>query len=116
MRLLFLFLLVSTLSHAQAVRLGQFNKVKVFDGIRLTIIPSDADSLVVEGKNKSFLSIKNKNGRLYIRMDLKKRLSGFNTNVALFSSNILEVIDLGLIMFDELGLLTESLLLTPCGI
>jgi hypothetical protein len=48
---------------------------------------------MVEGKNKSFLSIKNKNGRLYIRMDLKKRLSGFNTNVALFSSNILEVID-----------------------
>ena len=93
MRLLFLFLLVSSLSHAQAIRLGQYNKVKVFDGIRLTIIPSDADSLVVEGKNKSFLSYKNKNGRLYLRMDIKKRFGGFNTTVALFSSSSLEEID-----------------------
>ena len=93
MRLLFLFLIVSTLSHAQTIRLGQFNKVKVFDGIRLTIIPSDADSLMVEGKNKDFLSYKNKNGRLYLRMDIKKRLGGFNTTVALFSSSPLEEID-----------------------
>ena len=93
MRLLFLFLIVSTLSHAQAIRLGQFNKLKVFDGIRLTIIPSDADSLMVEGKNKDFLSYKNKNGRLYLRMDIKKRLGGFNTTVALFSSSPLEEID-----------------------
>jgi hypothetical protein len=93
MRIFLFFFFISTLSQAQAIKLGQFDEIKVFDGIRLTIIPSDADSLMVEGKNKSFLSIKNKNGRLYIRMDLKKRLSGFNTNVALFSSNILEVID-----------------------
>ena len=92
MRLLFLFLIVSMLSHAQAIRLGQFNKVKVFDGIRLTIIPSDADSLMVEGKNKDFLLYKNKNGRLYLRMDIKKRLGGFNTTVALFSSSPLEEI------------------------
>jgi hypothetical protein len=93
MRIFFFFFIISTLSQAQAIKLGQFDEIKVFDGIRLTIIPSDADSLVVEGKNKSFLSIKNKNGRLIIRMDIKKRLSGFNTTVALFSSNILEAID-----------------------
>jgi hypothetical protein len=93
MRLFIIFLFFSSISYSQTIRLGEFNQVKVFDGIRLTIIPSDADSLVVEGKNKSYLSIKNKNGRLFIRMDIKKRLSGFNTSVALFSSNILEVID-----------------------
>jgi hypothetical protein len=93
MRLLIIFLFFSSFSYAQAIRLGEFDQVKVFDGIRLTIIPSDADSLVVEGKNKSYLSIKNKNGKLFVRMDIKKRLSGFNTSVALFSSNILEVID-----------------------
>jgi hypothetical protein len=93
MRLFIIFLFFSSCSYAQAIRLGEFDQVKVFDGIRLTIIPSDADSLVVEGKNKSYLSIKNKNGKLFVRMDIKKRLSGFNTSVALFSSNILEVID-----------------------
>jgi len=93
MRLLILLVLTSSLTHAQAIRLGQFDEIKVFDGIRVTVIPSGADSLVVEGKNKEFLSYKNKNGRLYIRMDVKKRLSGFNTTVALFTSNALEVID-----------------------
>lgn len=93
MRILLFFLLFTVTVNAQAIRLGQFDEIKVFDGIRVTVIPSEADSLVVEGKNNEFLSYKNKNGRLYIRMDLKKRLSGFNTTVALFSSNPLEVID-----------------------
>ena len=89
----FLLLLTSTLTFAQAIRLGQFDEIKVFDGIRVTVIPSQADSLAIEGKNKDFVSYKNKNGRLYIRMNVKKRLSGFNTTVALFSSTPLEVID-----------------------
>ena len=93
MRLVFLLLVTSTLTFAQAIRLGQFDEIKVFDGIRVTVIPSEADSLVIEGKNKDFVSYKNKNGRLYIRMNVKKRLSGFNTTVALFSSTPLEVID-----------------------
>lgn len=93
MRILLFFLFSTVIVNAQAIRLGGFDEIKVFDGIRVTVIPSEADSLVVEGKNKEFLSYKNKNGRLYIRMDVKKRLSGFNTTVALFSSNPLEVID-----------------------
>ena len=93
MRILLFFLLFTVTVNAQAVRLGQFDEIKVFDGIRVTVIPSEADSLVVEGKNKEFISYKNKNGKLYIRMDLKKRLSGFDTTVALFTSNLLEVID-----------------------
>jgi len=92
-RLLIFLFLISSFTYSQTIRLGQFNEIKVFDGIRVTVIPSGADSLVVEGKNKEFLSYKNKNGRLYIRMDVKKRLSGFNTTVALFTSNPLEVID-----------------------
>lgn len=93
MRALLFFLFLSTITYAQSIRLGEFDEIKVFDGIRVTLIPADADSLAVEGKNKEFLSYKNKNGRLYIRMDVKKRLSGFNTTVALFYSNPLEVID-----------------------
>lgn len=93
MRSLIFIILISATVQAQAIRLGQFDEIKVFDGIRVTVIPSDADSLVVEGKNKEFLSYKNKNGRLYIRMPLTRKLGGFNTTVALFSSNPLEVID-----------------------
>ena len=92
MKLVILLVLTSILSQAQAVRLGQFSELKVSDGIRVTLIPSNADSLVVEGKNKDFFSYKNKNGRLYLRMNVKKILSGFNTTVALFSSGPIEEI------------------------
>ena len=93
MRLVFFLVLTSFLSQAQAIRLGEFDELKVFDGIRVTVIPSEVDSLLVEGKNKEYVSYKNKNGRLFIRMKVKKRLSGFNTTVALFTSSPLEKID-----------------------
>lgn len=88
-----LLLLSCSFLHAQSIRIGQFDELKVFDGIQVTIISSETDSLVVEGVNKEHLSYKNKNGRLYLRMNLKKRLSGFNTSVALFCSRPLDVID-----------------------
>lgn len=93
MRFVILLLLTPVLTHGQSFRIGQFDEIKVFDGIRVTVIPSDVDSLVVEGKNKDYVSYSNKNGRLVIRMNVKKRFSGFNTTVALFCSSPLEKID-----------------------
>jgi hypothetical protein len=93
MRHLFFLFFISSLCQGQAIRLGQFDEIKVFDGLRVTIIQSSSDSLVVEGKNTSFFSYKNKNGRLYLRMNLRKRLGGFDTTVALFTSNLIKVID-----------------------
>ena len=93
MRLIFFLLFSTYFLQAQAIRLGQFDEIKVFDGLRVTIIPSEVDSLVVEGENKEYLSVKNKNGRLYLRLKLNKKLSGFNTSIALFTSNTLELID-----------------------
>jgi hypothetical protein len=93
MRLFVFFITLTNLIHSQATKLGEFEQIKVFDGLRVTVILSNSDSLVVEGKNKDYLSIKNKNRKLYLRMNLKKRLGGFNTTVALFCSSPLEVID-----------------------
>ena len=90
MRLLLILLFSTFLSQAQTIRLGQFDEIKVFDGLRVTIIPSEVDSLVVEGENKEYLSVKNKNGRLYLRMKLRKKLSGFNTTIALFTSSSID--------------------------
>ena len=93
MRLILFFFLISTIANAQAIKLGNFDELKVYDGIRVTIIPSKSDSLVVQGENKEYLTHKNKNGCLVLRMQLKKKLSGFNTTVALFSSKPLDIID-----------------------
>ena len=93
MRYLFFILVVFSFCQGQGIRLGQFDEIKVFDGLHVTIIQSSSDSLVVEGKNASFFSYKNKNGRLYLRMNILKRLGGFDTTVALFTSNPIEAID-----------------------
>ncbi len=93
MRLIIFLFLTTTIIHAQSIKLGSFNELKVYDGIRVTIIPSTSDSLVVEGENKTYLTHKNKNGCLVLRMQLKKKLSGFNTTVALFSSTPINIID-----------------------
>lgn len=93
MKFTFVFLLFSVFSYSQSIKIGEFDKVKVYDGIRVTIIPSDSDSLLIEGKNKEHVSIKLKNGSLQIRMDIKKIFSGFNTTVALFNSSPIEEID-----------------------
>ena len=93
MKFTFVFLLFSIFSYSQSIKIGEFDKVKVYDGIRVTIIPSDSDSLLIEGKNKEHVSIKLKNGSLQIRMDIKKIFSGFNTTVALFNSSPIEEID-----------------------
>ena len=74
MRFILIFLLFPIFSYSQAVKIGEFNKVKVYDGIRVTIIPSESDSLLIEGKNKEHVSIKLKNGSLQIRMDIKKNV------------------------------------------
>ena len=93
MKFTFVFILFSVFSYSQSIKIGEFDKVKVYDGIRVTIIPSDSDSLLIEGKNKEHVSIKLKNGSLQIRMDIKKIFSGFNTTVALFNSSPIEEID-----------------------
>ena len=64
MKFTFVFILFSVFSYSQSIKIGEFDKVKVYDGIRVTIIPSDSDSLLIEGKNKEHVSIKLKNGSL----------------------------------------------------
>ena len=90
-----LFLLSLTALYAQKAptSIGDFSSLKVSDGINLTLIASDQNSIQISGERKEFVTVTNKDGSLKIRMKTKKKLGGFNTNVELFFNQKLEKIE-----------------------
>ena len=73
--------------------LGDFTKLKAFDGIAINLIKSDVNRAVITGATADKVSIVNKDGNLKIRMDIDKVFSGFRTFIDLYYTNELMVLD-----------------------
>lgn len=83
------FVLISQVNFSQTtIKLENFDAVKVFDQLNVTLVPSDENKVVVTGKNESSFEAVNKNGVLKLRMRLTKMLSGADTKVTLYFKNI----------------------------
>jgi hypothetical protein len=81
--------LISQLNFGQTtIKLENFDAVKVFDQLNVTLVPSDENKVVVTGKNESSFEAVYKNGVLKLRMRLTKMLSGADTKVTLYFKNI----------------------------
>jgi Putative auto-transporter adhesin, head GIN domain len=86
---LIVFVMISQINFSQTtLNLGDFDEVKVFDQLNVTLIPSDENKIVVTGKNDDSFETVNKNGLLKLRMKLTKMLSGEDTKVTLYFKNI----------------------------
>lgn len=70
------------------IKLEDFDELKVFDQLNVTLIQSDENKVVVTGKNESSFEAVNKNGVLKLRMTLTKILSGDATKVTLYFKNL----------------------------
>lgn len=87
--ILVVFVLVAQLNFAQTtIVLEDFDDVKVFDKLKVTLIASDETKAVITGTEQSKVEIVNKNGLLKIRMPLTKMLSGNEANVTLYFKRI----------------------------
>lgn len=75
------------------VSIGEFNELKVKDGIQITLIPSDTNKIIVSGKHIDDVVIINRGKKLKIRMNTKRIFSGFNTTVELFYSDPIQKIE-----------------------
>ena len=83
------FVLLAQFTNAQVNRnLGDFDKVKVFDKIKVILISSDENKLTITGARASEVETLNKNGDLKIRMPFPKLLSGNDILVKLYFKNI----------------------------
>jgi hypothetical protein len=87
--ILLVFVMISQLNYSQTtIKLENFDELKVFDQLNVTLVQSDENKVVVTGKNESSFEAVNKNGVLKLRMTLTKILSGADTKVTLYFKNI----------------------------
>ncbi|TWI01176.1 putative autotransporter adhesin-like protein [Flavobacterium tiangeerense] len=86
------FVILSQITNAQVSRnLGDFDEVKVFDNIKVLLIPASENKIVITGDRSEELETVNKNGILKIRMPFPKLLSGNDITVKLYYNKIEEI-------------------------
>ena len=83
----FVFLAQFTFAQTTIV-LKDFDDVKVFDKLSVTLIASNETKAVITGTSQSKVEIVNKNGLLKIRMPLTKLMSGDEAKVTLYFKKI----------------------------
>ena len=72
--------------------LGEFSELKVYDLINTELIKASENKIVVSGANSENISIAQKNGTLRIRMNLKHKFNGAETQVKIYYTGI-DIID-----------------------
>jgi hypothetical protein len=83
------FAVISQFNYGQiTINLGDFDEVKVFDQLNVTLVPSTENKVIVSGKNEGSFETVNKNGILKLRMKLTKMLSGEDIKVTLYFKNL----------------------------
>ena len=90
--LLTLAILPNLLTAQTERKIGDFQKLSVYDGINVELIKSDENRVEITGKNTDYIVVKNKNGDLKIRLSVEKRFSGNRTKVSVFYKKIYSVI------------------------
>ncbi|RKN83461.1 head GIN domain-containing protein [Ulvibacterium marinum] len=75
------------------MELDAFDEIKVLDQINVTLIKSDKNHAHITGDDTEKVSIKNKEGRLKIDMEADNFLDGNETNVTLYHTQDLSLID-----------------------
>ncbi|CAH0337444.1 hypothetical protein FVB9288_03204 [Flavobacterium sp. CECT 9288] len=89
---LLVFVILSQITNAQVSRnLGDFDEVRVFDKIKVLLIPASENKIVITGDRSEELETVNKNGILKIRMPFPKLLSGNDITVKLYFNKIEEI-------------------------
>lgn len=72
--------------------LGEFSELKVYDLINVELIKSSENKIFVSGPNSENISIIQKNGILKIKMKLRHKFNGADTEVKIYYTGI-DVID-----------------------
>ena len=87
-----LVVLPNLLSAQTERKIGDFQKLSVYDGINVELIKSDTNRVEINGKNTAYIVVKNKNGDLKIRLSVERRFSGNRTKVSVFYKSLYSVV------------------------
>ena len=72
---------------------GDFTTLKVYNGIRLELIKSDVQRLVITGEKAEKVTIKNVRNILKIALKFPETLAKNNVNVILYYTNEISIVD-----------------------
>ncbi len=95
-KLTFLFLFVSTVLFAQEPtikKIGDFNTLKVFNGLTINLIEAENPSIQLFGEKAGNVVYKNVNGLLKISLDFSESFSAKDVSVTVYYTNKLHTID-----------------------
>ena len=87
-----LVVLPNLLSAQTERKIGDFQKLSVYDGINVELIKSETNRVEITGKNTAYIVVKNKNGDLKIRLSVERRFSGNRTKVSVFYKSLYSII------------------------
>ena len=87
-----LVVLPNLLSAQTERKIGDFQKLSVYDGINVELIKSETNRVEIAGKNTAYIVVKNKNGDLKIRLSVERRFSGNRTKVSVFYKSLYSII------------------------
>ena len=90
--LMALVVLPNLLSAQTERKIGDFQKLSVYDGINVELIKSETNRVEITGKNTAYIVVKNKNGDLKIRLSVERRFSGNRTKVSVFYKSLYSII------------------------
>jgi hypothetical protein len=92
---LFLFLLSATLFAQESIttRLGDFNTVKVYNGLTVEMQKSNSSKIEISGSQAKDVSVNNSNGTLKIRLKFPKGFIAENIKIVLYYNNDISVLD-----------------------
>ncbi|MFD0863183.1 head GIN domain-containing protein [Sungkyunkwania multivorans] len=85
--------MVTAQDSSKTVQLEDFNEIKVFDGISVTLIKADENKAVISGEDISDVALVIRNGRLKVRMEIDKVFTGHRSFVEIYYKDRLDVID-----------------------
>ncbi|HLA54865.1 MAG TPA: head GIN domain-containing protein [Flavobacterium sp.] len=81
--------LTSGMAVAQVTKkLGDFDELKVFDRITVTLIPSGENKIEIKGRRTKDVEVVNNNGQLKVRMKFGKLLDGDDINATLYFTTL----------------------------
>lgn len=92
---LILVLVFANMSFAQNTiekQIGDFNELKVYDLIEVTLIKSTENKIIINGKHTDEVDYVNKGGKLKLRMKLDNVFNGDDTKIEVYYTN-LDIID-----------------------
>lgn len=91
--IVFLFVLASSAQTTITKQLGDFTKLKVYNGINLELVKSSEQKIVITGEKAEKVLLKNTNNTLKVALKFPETLAKNNVKVVLYYSKEIDVVD-----------------------